>query len=97
MPAGDILAEPMVGAELRAEAIDEKNAAIAAIQVPSSSPGTLIRPENFPTPEDLVTLRRVPNRIPVKVFTIALIELCERFSYYGSTVVCKFSPLNLRP
>ncbi|KAK2606189.1 hypothetical protein QQS21_003359 [Conoideocrella luteorostrata] len=37
--------------------------------------------------EELSTLRRVPNHIPLRLFTIAFIELCERFSYYGSTVV----------
>jgi len=43
-----------------------------------------------PTEEELVTLRRVPDKIPFKVYTVAFVELCERFSYYGTTVVCKF-------
>ncbi|KAK5993344.1 putative peptide transporter ptr2 [Cladobotryum mycophilum] len=45
-----------------------------------------------PTPEELATLRRVPNHIPMSLFTIAFVELCERFSYYGSTVVSKAPP-----
>jgi proton-dependent oligopeptide transporter, POT family len=44
--------------------------------------------------EDLLTLRRVSGKIPWSAFTIAFVELCERFSYYGTTVVCK-SPRQL--
>lgn len=38
---------------------------------------------------DLNTLRRVSGKIPWQAFTVAFVELCERFSYYGTTVVCK--------
>ncbi|KAK0652199.1 POT family-domain-containing protein [Cercophora newfieldiana] len=41
----------------------------------------------FPTGEELKTLRRVPDEIPFSIYTIAFIELCERFSYYGTTAV----------
>jgi proton-dependent oligopeptide transporter, POT family len=41
------------------------------------------------TEEDLRTLRRVSGKIPWQAYTIAFVELCERFSYYGTTVVCK--------
>lgn len=37
--------------------------------------------------DDLVNLRRVSGKIPWIVFTVAFVELCERFSYYGTTVV----------
>ncbi|KAH6627023.1 POT family-domain-containing protein [Chaetomium sp. MPI-SDFR-AT-0129] len=40
-----------------------------------------------PTEEELHTLRRVPDKIPWNIYTIAFIELCERFSYYGTTAV----------
>lgn len=40
------------------------------------------------TDEDLRTLRRVSGKIPWTAFTVAFVELCERFSYYGTTVVC---------
>jgi proton-dependent oligopeptide transporter, POT family len=43
----------------------------------------------FPTEEELHSLRRVPGHIPWKAFALAFVELCERFSYYGTTVVCK--------
>lgn len=46
--------------------------------------------DDLPTEDELLTLRRVRDHIPLKVFTVAFIELCERFSYYGTTVVCMF-------
>jgi len=53
--------------------------------------------EDFPTEEDLVTLRRVSAHIPPKLFTIAFIELCERFSYYGTVIVVCIGPSGLCP
>ncbi|KAG9245409.1 POT family-domain-containing protein [Calycina marina] len=43
--------------------------------------------ETLPTDDELRTLRRVADTIPWGVYTIAFIELVERFSYYGTTVV----------
>ncbi|GAA5924727.1 Ptr2p [Sporobolomyces koalae] len=43
--------------------------------------------EGKPTAEELATLRRVSGKIDISAYLIAFIELCERFSYYGSTVV----------
>lgn len=40
-----------------------------------------------PTEEELRTLRRVSGRIKWSMWTIAFVELCERFSYYGSSVL----------
>jgi POT family proton-dependent oligopeptide transporter len=37
-----------------------------------------------------MTLRRVSGKIPWTAYTIALVEMCERFSYYGTTAVCMF-------
>ncbi len=44
----------------------------------------------YPTEEELHTLRRVADKIDWNVYTLAFVELCERFSYYGTTVVCEF-------
>lgn len=44
--------------------------------------------EEYPTAEELHTLRRVKGPISWIIYTIAFIELCERFSYYGTTAVC---------
>jgi hypothetical protein len=51
--------------------------------------------DGYPTEEELDGpnhLRRVSAPIPWAVYTVAFVELCERFSYYGTQVVCKFSP-----
>lgn len=49
--------------------------------------------EDFPTEEELATLRRVPDHIPIKAYTIAFVELVERLSYYGTTQVGNSSSL----
>lgn len=41
----------------------------------------------YPTEAELHTLRRVSGHIPWKAYTLAFVELVERFSYYGTTVV----------
>ncbi|KAI0785087.1 PTR2-domain-containing protein [Abortiporus biennis] len=41
----------------------------------------------FPTDEERETLRRVPDSIPWNAYLIAIVEMAERFSYYGSSVV----------
>ncbi|KAF2023417.1 peptide transporter PTR2-A [Setomelanomma holmii] len=43
--------------------------------------------EDFPTAEELTTLRRVPAAIPWRIYTIAFVELVERMSYYGTIAV----------
>jgi POT family proton-dependent oligopeptide transporter len=45
----------------------------------------------YPNEEDLRSLRRVAGKIPWTTFTVAFVELCERFSYYGTTAVCTFT------
>jgi hypothetical protein len=49
--------------------------------------------EGLPTQDELKgenALRRVSAPIPWAVYTIAFVELCERFSYYGTQVVCRY-------
>ncbi|KAI5477097.1 PTR2-domain-containing protein [Pseudohyphozyma bogoriensis] len=41
----------------------------------------------FPSEHDRATLRRMPGPIRIEAYLIGLIELCERFSYYGTTAV----------
>ncbi|ORY01038.1 helicase C-terminal domain-domain-containing protein [Clohesyomyces aquaticus] len=36
-----------------------------------------------PTPDELATLRRVADKLPWTAFLVAIVELCERFAYYG--------------
>jgi POT family proton-dependent oligopeptide transporter len=51
---------------------------------------SLVRP--FPTEEEWATLPRVPGSIPWQAWTVAFVEFAERFSYYGTSAVCKLSP-----
>lgn len=37
----------------------------------------------IPTPEDLRLLPRVADKLPYGAFLVAVVELCERFAYYG--------------
>lgn len=41
-----------------------------------------------PSEEDILHLRRVCGKIPWTAYTVGFVELCERFSYYGTTAVC---------
>lgn len=43
--------------------------------------------DEFPTLEERLTLPRHPDRLPWAAYLIAYVELAERFSYYGCTVV----------
>jgi POT family proton-dependent oligopeptide transporter len=36
-----------------------------------------------PTEEERVTLRRVADKLPWSAWLVAIVELCERFAYYG--------------
>lgn len=38
---------------------------------------------SVPTPEDFLFLPRVADTLPAGAFLIAIVELCERFAYYG--------------
>jgi dipeptide/tripeptide permease len=38
---------------------------------------------SIPTPEDLLLLPRVADKLPYGAFLVAVVELCERFAYYG--------------
>lgn len=43
----------------------------------------------FPTEEEWATLPRVAGSIPWQAWTVAVVEFVERFSYYGTSAVCK--------
>lgn len=50
----------------------------------------------YPTDEELHTLRRVSDDMPWRTLSIAFVELCERFSYYGTIIVCTCSAWDSR-
>ncbi len=70
---------------------NEKTLFIADDKPDFTSDGSLRGPdgEEYPTAEEVENLRRVCGVVPWSAYTIAFIELCERFSYYGTTAVCK--------
>lgn len=70
---------------------NEKTLVIADHEPAFESDGSLRGPEGeeYPTAEETEKLRRVCGVVPWSAYTIAFVELCERFSYYGTTAVCK--------
>lgn len=36
-----------------------------------------------PSAHDINTLRRIPDTVPWSAFLVAIVELCERFAFYG--------------
>jgi POT family proton-dependent oligopeptide transporter len=70
------------------QAVDkDKEIALAPAASNSEEKVGLTADGEEPTEEELQTLRRIPDKIPLNIYTIAFIELCERFSYYGTTAV----------
>jgi POT family proton-dependent oligopeptide transporter len=45
--------------------------------------------EQYPTEEEWRTLRRVYGKVSRMIYIIGIVEMCERFAYYGTTAVCK--------
>src|SRR3569833_1373995 len=66
--------------------IEQGEGAVALAPLKTSAS---LRQEKCPLPNEheLATLRRVPDKIPWNIITIAFVELCERFSFYGTVAV----------
>jgi POT family proton-dependent oligopeptide transporter len=87
--------EPKTAADTPIFEIDEKKAldtrrSASESVAPVEFEEDLIGEE--PTEEELETLPRISGKIPWTAFTIAFVELCERFGYYGCQVLCMLSP-----
>ncbi|KAJ5660722.1 uncharacterized protein N7484_000094 [Penicillium longicatenatum] len=77
--------------------LSEKHPAEVAADEASIKPASVIQntaafttgslQKEYPDEEDLRSLRRVPGKISWITYTVAFVELCERFSYYGTTAV----------
>lgn len=52
-----------------------------------SSDGTEVALNDQPTEEEMHTLRRVSGHINWAAYSVAICELAERFSYYGSSIL----------
>jgi POT family proton-dependent oligopeptide transporter len=65
--------------------------AIASFETARSFGGTTITDqqtfepddEDEPTRLERDTLRKIPDQLPYSAFLVAVVELCERFAYYG--------------
>nr|WGD08205.1 putative peptide transporter [Trichoderma koningiopsis] len=83
----DVIAEAdrrAAGFDEKETAIDEKAAAGVDVDVISNDEEVF---DDTPTEDELRTLRRVSGSIKWAMYTIAFVELCERFSYYGSSIL----------
>ena len=49
----------------------------------TSGPSSFSNGQEEPTEEELRTLVRVADKLPWSAWLVAVIELCERFAYYG--------------
>jgi proton-dependent oligopeptide transporter, POT family len=64
----------MGGGYIRESSVDEK---IADAELEPTAEG------EEPNEHEKLHLRRVGERLPMSAFLIAIVELCERFTYYG--------------
>lgn len=60
------------------------------LQVVDSTPSSVHEEDDGlggvkPTAEELKTLRKIGEPLPKAAFLVALVELCERFTYYGAS------------
>ena len=51
--------------------------------VGAEAPSVTSFEDDEPTEEERRTLRTVANKLPWSAFLVAMVELCERFTYYG--------------
>lgn len=89
--AAEVAKLQVKGAGLPTPVLEKQN----AMELGDYAPSDTDTDDAVPTEEEIHTLRRMPARIPWICFTVAFVELCERFAYYGTTAVCTFSPLQL--
>lgn len=82
---------PAIAKGMGSESVTEKQDPLA------SASEELIGPngEQYPTEEDWATLRRVYGKVNWMIYVIGIVEMCERFAYYGTTAVCKCSAADL--
>lgn len=71
-------------AKTSAQKADEKSEIANVTYTGSQDEDEDSKHPDSPTEDDMLTLRRVPGKVPWTSYTIAFVELCERFSYYGS-------------
>lgn len=87
MPAGSVQPLPQTQQNVSGET---ENAATAKQAYYADEKGNAYESSDnddtdAPTEEEKQTLRRVSDTLPKSAFLVALVELCERFAYYGLT------------
>lgn len=70
----------------KVESLQEKQEASTSATERSVGPNG----EQYPTDEDWATLRRVYGKVNWMIYIIGIVEMCERFAYYGTTAVCRY-------
>ncbi|KAF5019859.1 hypothetical protein F66182_8138 [Fusarium sp. NRRL 66182] len=80
---GNLNADAIAGADIVNSQVPAKGSIDISREVRSVSDSD----DELPTEEELHTLRRVSGKIKWAMYTIAFVEACERFSYYGSSVL----------
>jgi proton-dependent oligopeptide transporter, POT family len=93
MPGGQNKKTDLAGAPLPPQANtfpDEK--AAAPSHVPSTPDKEIVTHDDehlhegvYPTEEEKRTLRHIGEPLPKAAFLVAVVELCERFTYYGAS------------
>ncbi|KAJ8474525.1 hypothetical protein ONZ45_g15917 [Pleurotus djamor] len=81
------LADPTVAPVVLHEKSEKRSSSEASISDVEHELDGIHDGLEFPTEEEKLTLRRVSDAIPWNAYMIAMVELAERFSFYGSTVV----------
>lgn len=51
--------------------------------VKAGAVGTITQDGEEPTEEEKQTLRKISDKLPWSAFIVCVVELCERFTYYG--------------
>ena len=77
---------------MKAESIIEKQDHLVSASAELTGPNG----EQYPTEEDWTTLRRVYGKVNWMIYVIGIVEMCERFAYYGTTAVCMCRALDLK-
>ncbi|EMD70065.1 hypothetical protein GGP41_000217 [Bipolaris sorokiniana] len=78
-----LAATPAVQNDVRASASFEKKEGFVDTSESLRGPNG----EEYPTDEEWATLRRVYGKVSWMIYIIGVVEMCERFAYYGTTAV----------
>lgn len=61
----------------------------------NSLKGSITEDGAEPTEQELATLRHIGDKIPISAWLVAVVELAERFTYYGLTGPWRTNPTSM--